>query len=176
MFGSMGRIVASLAAAACTAALSPAFAAGKVECKLCVEAREAAKERAPIELHIESGISFSRMALVNHGEGEAEIDPLTGRKIVRNNLIDLGGIAFSGRALVTGEPLQPIRVDLPRSVILHSPGGGEAELTDFVTDLPDLPVLDASGSLEFSFGGRLRTRGGGAGNFRGRIPIRVDYN
>ena len=164
-------------AAASIAATSPAIAAaGEVECKLCIEAREAAKERAPIAIRVESGLNFSRMALLERGDGEAEIDPVTGTKRTRNNLIDLGGIAFSGRARVVGEPLQPIRVDLPRSVTLHSPGGAEAELTDFVTDLPDLPMLDASGTLEFTFGGRLRTRNGGAGNFRGRIPIRVDYN
>jgi hypothetical protein len=164
-------------AAAAIAAIAPAHAAaGEVECKLCVEAREAARERTPIAIRVESGLDFSRMALLSRGDGEAEIDPLTGQKRTRNNLVDLGGSAFTGRARVVGEPLQPIRVDLPRSVTLHSPGGGEAELTDFVTDLPDLPMLDASGSLEFTFGGSLRTRNGGTGNFRGRIPIRVDYN
>jgi hypothetical protein len=172
----MSRKVAMLAAAA-IAAFSPAHAAeGEILCKLCAEAREEARERAPIEVDVESGISFSRMALLSRGDGEAEIDPLSGRKLTRDNLMDLGGMSFSGRARVTGEPLQPVRVDLPGSVTLHSPGGATVELTDFETDLPDLPMLDASGNLEFTFGGRLRTIGGGTGNFRGRIPIRVDYN
>jgi hypothetical protein len=154
----MSRKVAMLAAAA-IAAFSPAHAAeGEILCKLCAEAREEARERAPIEVDVESGIRLS------------------GRKLTRDNLMDLGGMSFSGRARVTGEPLQPVRVDLPGSVTLHSPGGATVELTDFETDLPDLPMLDASGNLEFTFGGRLRTIGGGTGNFRGRIPIRVDYN
>ena len=49
-------------------------------------------------------------------------------------------------------------------------------LTELTTDLPGWPVLDASGTLEFSFGGRIEVRGSGGGNFRGRIPISVDYN
>jgi len=165
-----------LFAASIAAILPGPAAAGEVECKLCVEARKEAQERTPLEIRIESGISFSSMALLSRGDGEAEIDPVTGQKRTSNNLIDLGGSPFSGRATVTGEPLQPVRIDLPRSVTLHSPSGATAELTDFVTDLPELPMLDASGSLEFSFGGRFRTQGGEAGNFRGRIPIRVDYN
>lgn len=164
-------------AAAAIAAITPSHAAeGESLCKLCANTREETRERAPIRIDIESGINFSRMALLNRGDGEARIDPFSGVKLTRNNLVDLGGMAFSGRARVTGEPLQPVRVDLPAGVTLHSAGGTTAELTDFTTDLPDLPVLDASGNLEFTFGGVLRTTGGGTGNFRGRIPIRVDYN
>lgn len=170
----MGRIPTALAAV--LAAITPASAvAGDVACKLCEEARDV-QERTPIAIDIESGLNFSRMALLSRGDGEAEIDPLNGRKRTDNNLVDLDGVAFSGRARVVGEPFQPIRVDLPRSVMLVSPGGAEAELTDFVTDLPEMPVLGADGTLEFTFGGKLRTRSGGSGNFRGRIPIRVDYN
>lgn len=164
-------------AAAAIAAATPAQAAeGEIACKLCVEAREEARERAPIQIDVESGLSFSRMALLHKGSGAAEIDPFSGQQVTSTNLMDLGGTSFTGRARVTGEPFQPVRVDLPGSVTLRSPGGATAELTDFVTDLPDLPVLDANGNLEFTFGGQLRTMGDGTGNFRGRIPIRVDYN
>lgn len=170
--------IAHILAAGVIAATAPAHAAtaGDVVCKLCPEAREEAKERTPIAVSVESGLSFSRLALSRRGEGEVEIDPVTGRKIVHSNILDLGGVSFSGRARIMGEPLQPVRVDMPGSITLHAPGGGEAELSDFVTDLPKTPVLDANGSLEFSFGGRLRTRDSGTGNFRGRIPIRVEYN
>lgn len=172
----MERIAAILAAAS-AAALSPVHAtAGERLCKLCEEARAETQERAPIAISIESGLSFSRLALKSRGEGQAEIDPVSGRRILHNNLVDLGGTAFSGRARVFGEPLQPVRVDMPGSITLYAPGGGVVELSGFVTDLPGQPVLDASGTLEFNFGGTLRTRDGGAGNFRGRIPIRVEYD
>ena len=54
--------------------------------------------------------------------------------------------------------------------------GSAAELTEFSTDLPSRPTLDANGELSFSFGARLIMRSGGGGNYRGRIPITVDYN
>lgn len=172
----MGRTARHLAAAASAAFLPLHAAAGQAACRLCAPDDGDIPQRAPIALSIESGLNFSRMALVKPGDGEAEIDPLTGRKITRSNLVDLGGTAFSGRARITGEPFRPVRIDLPRTVILFSPGGARAELTDFVTDLPGRPVLGADGTLEFTFGGRLRTTGGGTGNFRGRIPISVDYD
>ena len=58
---------------------------------------------------------------------------------------------------------------------LRSPDGAEAELSDFVTDLPAVAMLDANGVLEFAFGARLTSQGARGGNFRGRIRIRVDY-
>jgi len=54
--------------------------------------------------------------------------------------------------------------------------GEPAELVDFRTDLPDFPRLDGTGALEFTFGARLVVRGRQGGNYRGRIPITVDYN
>lgn len=156
-------------------ASSPAQAAEKAGCKLCEDAREE-RELIPLQVQVVSGLEFSKLALINKGDGEVELDPVTERKITRQNLIDLGGNAFKGRALVTGEPFEPVSIEMPSSVMLFSAGGAEAELTDFVTDLSDFPVLDESGKLEFAFGGRLLTRKAGTGTFRGRIPIRVDYN
>jgi hypothetical protein len=167
----MGRILTAFAAAS-IAAIASAQAADEFVCKLCSEAQE----RAPIDITIESGINFSRFALINHGDGEAEIDPVTGEKRARSNLLDLGGLAFEGKARVTGTPLQSVRIELPKSVTLTSPAGAEAELVDFVTDLTDSPMLDENGNLEFSFGAVLRTKKGKFGDFRGRFPIRVDYN
>lgn len=164
------------AIAAAILAVSPSVqAAEDVACKLCADA-EAKREYAPLRVEIESGIAFSRLALVGPGDGEAEIDAQTGSKFTRGNMMDLGGMPFQGRALITGEPYQPVRIEMPGSVTLRSPGGGEASLTDFATDLPEFPMLDANGRLEFRFGGRLRTIGGHGGNFRGRIPIHVDYD
>ena len=172
----MGRTVSALAAAACVV-IPSAITAEELSCQLCEEAREAEEQDfVPIRVDVQNGLTFSRLALLNRGDGEAEIDPLTGQKRTRNNLVDLGGASYGGRAVITGEPLQPVRIRMPRSVTLHSPGGGEALLTDFVTDLPSLPMLDANGLLEFNFGARLSTQGGASGNFRGRISIRVDYD
>src|SRR5690606_23889493 len=126
-------------------------------------------------IELESGLQFSRLGLLGRRDGGAEIDPLTGAKRVDGNMVDLGGMSYQGRARVTGEPLRPVRIELPSPAQLRSPGGGKAELSDFVTDLPPVAMLDENGVLEFSFGARLTSRGARGGHFRGRIAIRVDY-
>ncbi len=134
-----------------------------------------ARAERPLEIEIESGLQFSRLALVGQAEGAAEIDPQTGTKRVDAGMIDLGGLSYQGRARVTGTPLRPVRIELPQRVQLRSPDGAEAELTGFVTDLPPVAMLDENGTLEFAFGARLSSQGARSGNFRGRIAIRVDY-
>ena len=129
----------------------------------------------PLSIEIESGIQFGRMALRGHAEGRAEIDPQTGTNRVDGNMIDLGGNSYQGRARVTGEPLRPVRIEMPASVLLRSANGGEARLSEFVTDLPAAPMLDANGVLEFAFGAQISSNGASGGDFRGRIRIRVDY-
>ena len=142
-------------------------------CELCISPRPGAER--PLEIEIESGIQFSRLALSGTFDGAAEIDPYTGEKRVDAGMIDLGGLSYQGRARVTGEPLRAVRIELPNRVQLRSPDGAEAELTGFVTNLPPVAMLDANGTLEFAFGARISSRGARGGNFRGRIAIRVDY-
>ena len=143
-------------------------------CDLCLSSLRPAGER-PLVIEIESGLQFSRLALSGQFDGAAEIDPQTGEKRVDAGMIDLGGLSYQGRARVTGEPLRPVRIELPSRVQLRSPDGAEAELTDFVTDLPAVAILDENGTLEFAFGARISSQGARGGNFRGRIAIRVDY-
>ena len=129
----------------------------------------------PLSITIESGIQVGRLALTGREDGNAVIDPQTGTKEVGPNMVDLGGLAFQGKATITGQPLKPVRIDMPRSVLLHSPSGAEAELSDFRTDLPPVAMLDANGVLQFNFGATLSSKGAQGGDFRGRIPIRVEY-
>jgi hypothetical protein len=161
--------------AAAIALLSAApVAADQETCDFCLVTERPAGER-PLEIVIESGLQFSRMALRGRDDGGAEIDPQTGEKRVDANMIDLGGLSFQGRARVTGEPHRQVRIELPHRISLRSPDGAEAELTDFATDLPAVAMLDENGLLEFSFGARISSQGARGGNFRGRINIRVDY-
>jgi hypothetical protein len=85
-------------------------------------------------------------------------------------------MSWQGRARITGEPLRPVRIALPPRVVLESPGGGEAVLSDFSTNQPAVAMLDANGTLEFAFGARLTTHGTTGGTFRGRVRIDVEYN
>lgn len=161
-----------LAAAFALASAAP-VAADEPACDLCFGSFSG--EVQPLRIEIESGLQFSRLALRGKADGEAVIDPVTGEKRVDAGMIDLGGLSYQGRVRITGEPLRPVRIELPPRVLLRSPDGGEAELTEFVTDLPPVAMLDEHGLLSFNFGARIASRGARAGNFRGRINIRVDY-
>jgi len=162
-----------LAAAIALLAAAPA-SADEAACELCLPSLRPDAER-PLRIEVENGLQFSRLALHGKFDSGAEIDPQTGEKRVDAGMVDLGGMSYQGRARVTGEPLRPVRIELPGRVQLRSPDGAEAELSGFVTDLPPVAMLDETGTLEFAFGARLSTQGARGGNFRGRIAIRVDY-
>jgi hypothetical protein len=170
----MTRLRLLAGAAIALLSVTPA-AADDGACEGCLERIFASGDERPLHIEVESGLRFSRMALRGRADGGAEIDPQTGEKRVDAGMIDLGGLSYQGRARVTGQPLRPVRIELPRRVQLRSPDGAEAELTDFVTDLPPVAMLDENGHLEFAFGARISSQGARGGNFRGRIAIRVDY-
>jgi hypothetical protein len=162
-------------AAALVAASAPAFGSSDDAPADPFAVPGAAGTEQPLSITIESSLQVGRLALIGRDDGSAVIDPQTGAKRVGANMVDLGGLTFQGKATVTGQPLKPIRIELPQRVLLHSPSGAEAELSDFRTDLPGVAMLDAHGVLEFSFGATLSTKGAQGGDFRGRIPIRVEY-
>ena len=80
-----------------------------------------------------------------------------------------------GEAHVQGEPGRLIRVDMPARVELRSMGGATIRIDEIVTDLPPFPKLDSAGKLTFRFGGRIRVSGNADGDFRGELPITVEY-
>jgi hypothetical protein len=129
----------------------------------------------PLSITIDSGISVGRLGLQGRKDGNALIDPQTGAKQVGANMVDLGGLTYQGKATVTGQPLKPVRIELPPSVTLYSSNGAEAELSNFRTDLAGVAMLDARGQLQFNFGATITSMDGQGGDFRGRIPIRVEY-
>ena len=159
-----------LAAALALLSAAPAVADDDA-CELCMLPLRPGGER-PLQIEIESGLKFSRLALLGRDNGAAEIDAQTGEKRVDAGMIDLGGVSYQGHAIVTGEPLRPVRIELPTRVQLRSPDGAEAELTGFVTTLPPVAMLDENGVLEFQFGARLSSQNARGGNFRGRIAAR----
>ena len=167
----MVRIILALG----SLALGIAAPVAAQDCALCFSAPTVPGER-PLTIEISTGIAFSRLAISGQDGGSAAIDPQTGAKRTGQGLLDLGGSAIQGRGRISGTPGRAVRIELPSRVTMSAADGTTAILTDLVTDLPAWPVLDAGGSLEFGFGGRLEVRGNHGGNFRGRIPITVDYN
>ena len=53
--------------------------------------------------------------------------------------------------------------------------GGEILLEEVTSDLPAAPRLDGAGRLSFRIGGRLHVRGDAEGQYRGDLPVLVEY-
>lgn len=153
-----------------------AFAGGPAaaECRLCAprsEARTIAPVR-PLAISVDSSLDLGRAAQ-GRGGGSIALDERGARRVA--GLIDLGGVALSGRVRLTGEPFARVRVSLPTTMRLLSPDGGAADVVDVRADVPPAIVLGPDGSFEFGFGGRLDVPAGVAGDLRGRFAITADY-
>lgn len=179
----MTRNAAILLAAALATTAMPASVSAQGTCARCTlppgdrgNGNDGNNGQGQVSLSIQSDIDFGRLVLIGSGVGQVLLDLQTGAKQTVGNINDLGGISFSGHAIVTGKPLKTINISFPASITMSDGTGAAAELTDFRTDLPPAPVLGASGTMEFHFTGTLRTSSPVGGNLRGRIPIRVAYN
>jgi hypothetical protein len=171
----VSRFLALLIAAGAAAAVTmwPANA----QCRLCsapTTSRDDSSAGGNITLEIESGINFDRLVLLGAGNGAAVIRP-DGSNVAEGAVTNVSGRAMVGSAVVHGEPGRTVRVELPRRIELYSLGGSRISFEDVTSDLPSLPRLDASGTLTFRFGGRVTISGDADGQFRGDLPITVEY-
>lgn len=132
-------------------------------------------DQIPLRVEIRTQLDFSRATTGGNGNGAISIDPENGQRQVVGDVIDLGGSALAGSAILTGEPGRAIRVEMPLSIRMTSSSGGSIEISNLRTNLQPQAKLDHLGRLEFSFGGNLVIRGSVAGTFRGRIPITAEY-
>ncbi len=157
--------------------LSPAPLAAE-SCRLCATTPERLSEggrpNVPLRIEIETALDMGRVAQ-GVGGGAVELDPETGARRVAGALADLGGMALTGKATVTGSPFARVRIDLPMRVRLTSTSGDTAEVVQMKSDLPAAPTLDEHGRLSFSFGGKMLLKGGESGAFRGSVPISAEY-
>ena len=149
------------------------------QCLLCGDAGtttggSARKVETPLRVEVETQLDMGRVAVGAMG-GEVELDPLSGARRLRGDVVDLGGFAVTGTVTVTGEPGAAVRVILPASVDLESDRGRSARVSGLVTDLNAAPRLGPDGRLQFRFGGRLQIAGLDDGDYRGRIPVTVEY-
>jgi hypothetical protein len=164
-------IVAS-AAALCVAL--PAWA----QCRLCDQPstdRPQDRVTGDVDLQIETGLNFDRLILDGTGNGAATILP-NGSSTAEGTVTAIGAKAMVGTVLVHGEPGRAVRVDLPHRADLYSLSGGRITLDDITSDLHGAPRLDAAGNLSFRFGGRLIVTGDADGQYRGDLPITVEYD
>lgn len=154
---------------------APAAAA---QCLLCAPDKPAGtmvrKAEVPLRVDVETQLDMGRVAVGAMG-GEVEVDPVSGARRVRGDVVDLGGFALTGTVTVRGEPGAEVHVILPGAVELEGGHGRSARVTGLVTDLSAAPRLGADGRLQFRFGGRLQVAGLDDGDYRGRIPVTVEY-
>ena len=168
---------ALLAIAVATAAGLAAVPGARAQCRLCerpTTAPEADGKEEPIELQVEAGLDFDRLVVMHAGEGSATLLP-NGTRQVSGSVEAISGRAMVGEARVRGEPGRAIRVDLPSRVEMYSVSGGRITIDRISSDLPPMPRLDSAGKLSFRFGGRIRVSGNSDGDFRGDLPITVEY-
>lgn len=158
------------------AALSAPERVAAQPCLACADSagEPAAVRERPVRVTIIANLDFSRLT-VRDGGGSLAVDPVTGAVSPRGSAASIGGMAFSGRALVEGEPNRAVRVNMPEEIILTSSTGGNVRVRRIVTNLSPAPQLGPDGRLEFAFGGELQVDGGASGEFRGRIAITVGY-
>jgi len=177
----MGRIAPFSLPAGALAAVAAAMVVGArpatAQCRLCdnpTTQRETAGDAKQIELEIETSLNFDRLVLFGAGEGTASITP-DGARSSAGSIAEIGPRAMVGKAVVQGEPGRALRIDLPSRIELHSLGGATISFDQVTSDLPAQPRLDSAGRLSFRFGGRIRIRGDAEGDYRGALPITVEY-
>lgn len=159
-------------------AVAAASTQASAQCRLCDQPTTVTPVTGPdadVQLQIETKLDFDRLILNGTGAGAATIRP-DGSQLAEGAVIDVGPRAMVGTVLVHGEAGRTLRVELPHRIDLYSVGGGRITLDEVTTDLPAIPRLDPAGNLSFRFGGRLILSGDSDGQFRGDLPITVEYN
>ena len=147
------------------------------QCRLCDAPTTAAPTDKPgqdVTLALETSIDFGRLVVSDGGEGSAALRP-DGSTAANGSVQDMSPRATVGTAVVQGEPGKAVRVELPSRIVLTSISGAEIVFEEVVSDLPSMPRLDSAGRLTFHIGGRLRVRGDAEGQYRGDLPITVEY-
>lgn len=149
----------------------------RAQCRLCGTPStlpDEAQSGDPIDLQIEAILDFDRLVVMGEGAGAAILRP-DGTRLATGSVEAISGRAVVGEARVRGTPGRAVRIDLPSTIELHSLEGARITIDEIVTDLDSSPRLDSAGNLTFRFGGRVRLSGSSDGDFRGNLPITVEY-
>jgi hypothetical protein len=165
-----------LIAAVGTAIIAP-HGPADAQCRLCntpTTELPTPSADSDVQLQIETSLNFDRLIISGNGTGAATIRP-EGAKSSEGAVMAVGPRATVGLVMVHGAQNRALRVEIPRRIELFSLSGGRITLEDVTTDLPSSPRLDAAGNLSFRLGGRLIVSGDSDGQYRGDLPITVEY-
>ena len=173
----LGRKSALVIAAAllCGAFVMPAGLSA--QCRLCdtPQTQREAEDTAAVRLEVQAALDFDQLILLQSGgAGSARINP-DGSYSTSGALGMVGARAMVGSVVIRGEPGKAVQVLLPGSILLHGLRGGTIRLDSIVSDLSRDPRLDSNGELRIRFGGELKISGDVEGDYRGDIPLTVDY-
>jgi hypothetical protein len=127
-----------------------------------------------MSLEVETSLDFDRIVLVSQTGGSARIGA-DGSQSARGTISGLSGRATVGTVVIRGEPGRHIRVEIPESMELSALNGNRIKLLRIITNLGPSPRLDSTGRLTFNFGGELAISGNAEGDYRGDVPITVEY-
>ncbi len=148
-----------------------------VQCRLCgapSNLADAERSGTPVRIEVQTSLNFDRLILTAQGGGSVRIAP-DGSRSAKGGVASAGSRTMVGSVVLRGEPHRTIRVDLPSQIELWGFSGGHIAITRIETDLPSAPRLDANGRLAFRFGGEVQVDGNAEGDYRGDVPITVEY-
>lgn len=166
----------SLLALLCGALAMPANLAA--QCRLCdkpVTERTSLDDNSRIQLEVQALLDFDQVILLQSGgRGTARINP-DGSGTTSGSVGNLSPRAMVGSVAVRGEPGKLLQLGLPAEITLYGLRGGTIRLTRILSDVGPTPRLDSQGQLHFRFGGELQIEGEVEGDYRGDVPLTVDY-
>lgn len=147
----------------------------EAQCRLCSTPSTSPEQNntaGDVRLEIETDLDFGRL-IVDGGPGDATLRP-DGSSLA-TGAVGVGPRTRVATVIVHGEAGRPLRIDVPPRMDLFSLEGSRLTFDQLETDAPDVPKLDVAGNLTFHIGGRLRFLGSEDGDFRGDLPITVEY-
>ncbi len=163
------------------ALLAGAFAVPReapAQCRLCdtpVTGLAQSSASMPIRLEVQARLDFDQVLLLDSAvSGTATIAP-DGSSSTSGSIGALSGRAMVGSVIIRGEPGRFVRIGFPDIIRLYGLTGSSIQVRALTSDLPSAARLDSHGMLRFRFGGELDVSGNVEGDFRGDIPITVDY-
>ena len=172
----LDRIRVLLVMLACLAGPVAAPPSAAAQCRLCGEPMTSveAEPAPPVQLEVEASLDFDRLILMGPNGGTASL-AADGSRSVSGSVSELTSRAMVGSAVIRGEPGRMVRISLPARIDMYGLNGNRISIDGIESDLPASARLDSSGSLSFRFGGRLQIIGDADGDYRGDVPITVEY-
>lgn len=145
-------------------------------CRLCSPGASGTgiRDSIPVRIEVEASLDFDRVLLVAATGGTARIGA-DGNRSSSGAVAPPTARAMVGRVVVQGEPNRSVLIHLPKRIELLGWSGGRLTLTEVTTDLSSSPRLDGGGRLLFHFGGEVQVDGDAEGDYRGDVPITVEY-